>query len=609
MSKRSRAAAARELAEHTGSHGASTSSLPSPQKQSCLVTKLLLMWSSGGISAVQIQEIAMAALLDGASHPELAALAETGTCGTHTSNIARDVEALFLKDIKVPPCFEVSTQAIDPKSLATVTVKAGIFLPHLLFSALQDYDGFDSLFGTSHIQEFWQGVTKTNDPRLHQHPMLAKSQWQSKCIPIFIFGDGVEFQTRDSLMCFIWGSMLTNMSTMDCTYLLAAFPKSCTVKEAGPGGTWFEIWKWIVWSFKCLFTGFHPTHDAENKPLPPQSSMGKLAGQPLNRQGYCLVCWALQGDHEYFANTLKLPHWSSDTPCWDCDTITSDPEKTWKELRPGRKGWIVRTIQDALANKPRHPFFELEGCTEKTVSHDALHVLFCKGVLSHLLGSALHTMVWPKKGRQAVAPQVRLGFIFKRIQELYKETNAPTRITNLRFSMFTQEDKPWADWSFLKTKGAETKHLLPCIAQISRELCTGCDSDMRRTAALDAMVAFVRILDNNQFFLTSAEADSAELLSNTFLGHYAWLNAWASREERYCYHVTIKFHMLQHLALSARYLNPARTWNFKCEDAVGKLSDIGHSVIMGVRTTHLSTKLAPKYRQFLHFRLSRICRA
>lgn len=604
MSKRTRAAAAMELASCNVSSGTQCNAGPA-HKQSCLVTKLLLMWSSGAISAVQVQEIAMAAILDGANHPELAALAETGTCGEHTSNIARDVEALFLKNIKVPQCFEVNTTALDPKSLTAVNVKAGLFLPHLLFFALQDYEDFDGLFGTPNIKEFWHGVVKTNDPRLQQHPMKALPNWQSRVIPFFIFGDGVEFQTRDSLMVFIWGSLLTDMTTMDSTYLLSAFPKSCTVKDEGPGGTWYSIWKWIVWSFKALFSGVHPTTDADGNRLPPNSDMGKLAGQPLNRNGYRLVCWALQGDHEYFANTLKLPHWSSDAPCWDCNTVTSDPTKTWKELRPGRKGWTLKTMRQAIANKPAHPFFELEGCTEKTVSHDALHVLFCKGVLAHLLGSALHTMVWPNKGRQTVPPHTRLGFIFKRIQELYKENKATTRITNLRFSMFTQEDKPWADWAFLKTKGAETKHLLPCIAQISRELCTGSESDLRRTAALDAIVGFVKILDNCQFFLDNAQGDAAEHFTASFLGHYAWLNNWGQQQERYCYHVTIKFHMLQHIAISARFLNPSRTWNFRCEDAVGKISTIGHSVMMGVRTTHLSTKLAAKYRQFLHFRLSR----
>jgi len=576
-----------------------------PRNQSPLATKLLLMWSSGNISAVQVQEIAHAALLDGASHPEIASLAEAGCCGEHTSNIARDIEAVFLQDLKVPKAYPVSTKAKDPKSLAVVDVLAGVFLPHLLFFALQEYSDFDAMFGIPIITQFWQGVLKTNDPRLHQHPMTQVANWKNIFIPVFIFGDGVEFQTRDSLMAFVWGSLLTDMTTMDSTYLISAFPKSCTVKAEGPGSTWHELWKWIVWSFQAMFEGHHPARDPDGKLLPSTSEMGKLAGRPLNPKGYRVVCWALQGDHEYFANTLKLPHWSCDAPCWDCDTVTSDPLKTWKEMRPGLRGWTVKSIESAQASKPDHPFFQLKGCTEKTVSHDALHVLFCKGVLAHLLGSSLHTMIWPHTGRQSVPPQQRLGCIFQRIQELYKENKANTRITNLRFSMFTQEDKPWAEWPFLKTKGAETKHLLPCIAQISKELCTGSQHDLHRTAALEAMVEFVKLLDECEFFLNTSQADAAQTLTDTFLGHYAWLQQWAEGQNRFCYHVTIKFHMLQHLALQARYLNPSRTWNFRCEDAVGKLADIGHSVMMGVRTTHLSIKLGAKYRQFLHFRLSR----
>ena len=230
--------------------------------------------------------------------------------------------------------------------------------------------------------------------------------------------------------------------------------------------------------------------------------------------------------------------------------------------------------------------------------------MLCLSCLGHLLGSCMHTMVWPQKGRQAVPPQQRMGMIFKRVQELYIQFNSGTRVTNLKLSMFTHEDKPWADWAFLKTKGSETKHLLPCICQISKELCSGSSEDQRRTAALEAIHKFVRILDVCPMFLDTAQANAAEAYIEEFLGHYAWLHQWAERAERYCYHITVKFHMLCHLAIMARYLNPAKTWNFKCEDAVGKLSTMGHSVMMGVLTTNLSIKLAAKYRQFLHFRFT-----
>ena len=232
-------------------------------------------------------------------------------------------------------------------------------------------------------------------------------------------------------------------------------------------------------------------------------------------------------------------------------------------------------------------------------------MLFCKGLLSHLLGSALHTMIWPQPGRQSVAPPTRLAAIFDRIQQLYVENNATTRVTNLKLSMFTDPAKPWQDWPFLKVKGSECKHLLACVATVSAELAQGTDHDHHRTEALKAVSAFVALLDEAATVPSRAHADRAVALMQQFFQHYCWLNSWASAQGRFAYHITIKAHMADHLAENARFLNPTVVWCFKAEHNVGEISEMAHSVSMGVRSTHISTKLSKKYRQFLHFRLTR----
>ena len=166
-------------------------------------------------------------------------------------------------------------------------------------------------------------------------------------------------------------------------------------------------------------------------------------------------------------------------------------------------------------------------------------------------------------------------------------------------------EKHWQHSPFLKTKAAETKHLLPCIAIISDEVSTGTDHDLRRTAALQAITSFCKLLDLAGTFLTPEQADYAEMLVIEFLGHYAWLNEWAQANDRPEYHIVPKFHMLHHLALNARHLNPKVHWCFKAEDYVGKISTLAHSASMGVRSTLISQKNAIKYRYLLHLRLTR----
>jgi len=576
------------------------------KETSCLADRLLIQWSAGMISAVQVQLFAHAAVLDGASHPELAKLASCGNFGAHPGNCARDITRMFLHQTKIPEAVLVPTLAMDPKTGQQENIGIATFLPHLMFHSLQFYDNFEHVLGTAKVEEFWQGIVAVQDPKLGLYGFPSDSEnWKGEFIPCFIHGDGAAFQTRDSLMAFSWGSLLSNQASVDMSFLLAGFPKSCTIKDGHAHSTWKPVWEWIVWSFKAAFQGVHPDKDPFGQPFPSNTLFAKLAGSPLNPKGYKLCAWVLQGDHEYFSNMLDLPHWSSNKCCWSCNTLADSAELTWKTLKQSPTGWQEYSIQDAIANQPEHPFFSLPGVTPLSVGHDGLHVLFCKGVLSYVMGGCLHTMLWPKKGRQSMPPQKRLDLIWSRVQQLYSQNKSSTRFTNLTMSMICNADKPWADVPFLKAKGAECKHFLPVLAIIAREVSTGSEHDVHRTRVLQVISEFCALLDSRGMFLTQSESTNAVHLIDEFFEHVLWLQNWAQTEERLAYHVTIKFHMLHHLALAAKFLNPRVYWCFRAEDLVGKLATMAFSVSMGVRSTQLSVKLCAKYREFLHFRFTR----
>lgn len=555
---------------------------------------------------MQVQEYAYAAQLDGAVHPELAKLAAAGTYGQNPGNIARDITRDFLHESKIPMTHMVEVSARDPKTSKPDDVLAGVFLPHLMFHSLQAYDIFDEVFGIEDIESFWQGVHRVADPRLgHYHFERQNPDWDKKYIPCFVHGDAAPFQQRDSLMAWVWGSLLSTMSSVDCSLMASCFPKLCTMDDDDDEETWSAIWMWLQWSFQACFEGLHPMQDPFGNDFPKGSVFAKLKGTPLNDRGFKVCVWILQGDHEHFSNTLGLPHWSTAAPCWDCNTETRHQALTWKKLKLQPGGWVPKTMAQAILDRPSHPVFRVEGVTEKTCGHDVLHVLYCKGVLSHLLGSTLHTMLWPRRGRQTVAPAARLATIFDRVCQLYSERKTPTRLTNLHIKMFTDEAKPWVTHPFLKVKGSECRHLLPIITIISGEIGTGSEHDNKRTLALTAITRFCQHLDDCDTFLTDGQATLALQLCEEFFEHYIWLQEWATREGRETYHSTIKFHMLHHIALCARFLNPKVLWCFKAEDNIGKLAIMAHSVSFGVKSTHLSTKLCAKYREFLHFRLTR----
>lgn len=587
---------------------ASTSSNSSRfvSEQSALATKLLHQWACGALSATAIRDLAHCALLDGAQHPELASIASCGNCGEHPGNCHRDLMTAFVSSIGLCGSIPHKVPLIDPKTTTVEMTDVHLFLPHLVFHSLLFYDEFSAFFSVDKIQKFWEGVEASGDPRLQNHPLKLQANWSQKCIPLFVHGDGVEFQTRDSLMVWSWGSLLSTRASMDSSLLLTAIPKSCTTKvQPMTDWTWHPIWKQLKWSFSALLAGVHPLLDADGSPLDPGSPLGRLAGQPLHPEGLFAVIWAIEGDHEFFSNHLLLPHWQSHRMCWECNADTTDDRLTWKKLI--QPGWTVRSCEDVVANPPsQHLLFQIPGVSSKHIAHDALHIIFNKGVLSHLLGSVLRTLCWHGLGRQSVSPDHRLGQIFNRLQHHYKALGSKVRLTNLRLNMFVPEIKsPHANWPSLSTKAGESKHLLGPLLEVQKELYTGSILDKRKIAAMKCMLHFVNLLDEADVVLSELEADRAINLALEFLGHYSSLNAWAIEEERKLFHIVPKFHMFHHLALGARYLNPRIHWTFKSEDYVGRISKLAASIAMGVKSTNLSHKLCLKYRHMLHFRLTR----
>jgi hypothetical protein len=248
------------------------------------------------LSASLRQEIAHLAILDGAKHDELAALAKAGNYGEITGNVHRDVVATFCKDVAFEP-LEIIVPCIDPKTSQQQDTEAGMFLPHLLFSTLEkEYPAkFNELFSINQLEQFWRQAELAEDDRLLGHPMFTMKNWRNKAVPLFAHGDGEEFQTRDSLMVWSFGCMLSLFGSLDNHLLMAAFPKSCTAPE-----TWDNFWKWLAWSFKALLKGKRPDLDPDNLPFPPGSYFALAKGKPLTSKGLIGVIWSIQGDHDFF---------------------------------------------------------------------------------------------------------------------------------------------------------------------------------------------------------------------------------------------------------------------------------------------------------------------
>ena len=588
-----------DLGADTEGETPSTSSAPSN-----LATKLLSLWAHGKLSAVEVQKLSNLATLDGCSHPEVATLGAAGNFGEQPGNCHRALVRSFCNQLSVPEPGLVTCKCFDPKTSKIIGEDVAIFYPHLMFSALAESypEVFQRLFKLHELPEFWEQTLARDDDRLVNHPATLEKGWEQVTIPLFTHGDGVEYESRDSLMVWSFGPLLSQEQSLDSHLLMAAWPKSCTCKD-----TWPQLWKELAWSFKALAKGQHPTHDADGNPLKKGSPFWVKKGKPL-APGLKAIVWCIEGDHEFFSNSLGLPHWRNASPCWNCDCTQAAGEKPYNKLHPWDQFTEVDHSWAQAFPSSEHPLLtEVPGNSSRLLRGDALHILFTKGLYGHLLGSILHYLCWYDEGaHQATKPADRLGIIFKEVQAVYTDKEVTCRLTNLVLSMFTDPKKPWANWANLSCKGGEGKHLAPCLLEVLKNILDFSKPEhSHMLKCLEHVCQAVAIWDSAGTFLTKAEFKKSWQLAQDAMKEYQWLNAWSEDCGRSSFHIVIKHHTFLHLAKDAWYLNPRVFWCFKAEDCVGHISTVTHSVSMGVKATKISQKLAIKYRILLHLLYTR----
>ena len=384
-------------------------------EENALCIRLTELWSQGRISATQVAEICHLSVLNGCEHPDMVAMVKCGDFGQRKSNVHRDLTHLHCKAMRLPNPHFVRCPVKDPKTQRVSLEEIPVMLPHMVFSSLSQHypETFEQMYAMHHCEAFWKSTEKLKDPRLVKPITLSKGKVDSpgKTVPLFLHGDGCEFQTRDSLMTWSWGSLLSKNPSLSSHLLITAVPKSCTVQ-----GTWDPLDAWICWSLAALTKGMHPDTDPWGKVFT-KGPLAELAGQPLTKGLDRAVLWSIQGDLEFNCNVLKLPHWNTKYPCHECDGqkpihqgVHCPEGKSVKILKQDDQRFNYTSPAQALLDKrSKHPLFTLEGVSTALVRHDSLHILYSRGVASHLAGSLLFYLCWydwPR--RQAVPASERL---------------------------------------------------------------------------------------------------------------------------------------------------------------------------------------------------------
>ena len=563
----------------------SRSSRSSNANGSCLGDHLLVLWGKGEISATALQKLAYAAVLDGCMHDELHTFAAFGNFGQHAGNITRDLKTHLEKGqaITYPLPTTMPTQYKDPKTSVVQPGQISIFRPDELVTGIyKDPCRFQFLFRTHEVSKFWKGI-REDDPKLII--LLKEMNWQKSdlemVVPLFLHGDGVEFNNNDSMMTYHMGSLLNGEGSLDSGLLLAACPKSCTSKT-----TWDPVWQ-------SLCEGFHVCQTGTD-------TFGKdLAG------GWKFVIWQLLGDHDQFSNQYGLPHWANHQYCWECKANKTSDTISGFDYSATAHAIPQRTVAEELGSRlSKHKLFTIKGLSHFNIAQDMLHICFVHGVVNKAIGSALKEWCWKDgKGKQKDHPATRLGWIFSRIQTLYAERNIASRLSNLTLKMFLDPEKPHQQYPALKCKGAECKWLTRIFHTLAGELHDGSVKADHIQALFKHMADFQDVVDQSPLSPNEHQATQVENHMKQFLFHYQWLSDQSGEE--YMWHKVFKHHMAVHLAHNFKFMNCKFNWCFKSEDFVGKISIIAHSVCFGVKSTAITQKLMEKYRLLMYIKFAR----
>ncbi len=375
MAREAAAAAEPPAAAAAGAAPAAAAAGAAPVQPSALVDRVLELWSWGEISAVTVQYLMEAAVLDGCTHPQAVSLARIGSSGRWSNNCHRDIARQFMGDIDMPATYTVSQVPCHDSRRpleGDLLTDVDMLLPHQLFAVLaENYPRhFSSFTRGDSLSEFWDGVERVGDPHLVGHPILGRAGWKEKAVPIVLHGDGARFARRNSLELAAWAPLLARTSTWSCKFAMAAFVKSAESQATNPG-TWSVLWSVLVWSLNAMFEGFHPLHDHRGNDWPIGSYGERMKGKPLTSNGYFAVVHRVVGDLEWFRGQLNLrlaP--AANQPCCWCNANRST--HPFLDLRP-EASWLATVRTPPVFNPSAHPIWNVRGVQLFTIMLDVMH--------------------------------------------------------------------------------------------------------------------------------------------------------------------------------------------------------------------------------------------
>lgn len=587
-----------------------------------LGTLLIEEWAWGHKSAVEVQVAAAASLKDheavllglgldvGFAPSDIRKLSEIGTKGKHTSNCKRDLLNL-LQDPDLPEAYQVSVpmkiSKVDAEQEVVQERSFPILLPHETFAKLYQDDKplFSKLLmdggDDCTVKDFWAEVRRRKDPRLEEHPMLERTDWDSLAIPLSLHGDAVpctsvgKSGSKSYDVCSMQGLLSSGPTLEMKMYIYGIFEVNNSTSDESD--TQFHIWRVVVWSLWWAFQGRWPTHDPRGKEYPRGTTEGDRGGHYF-AGGRFFVLWLLKADLDHLAKGFGLAHYGANHPCPLCPADrTPGASLAFNNFKTTAQ-WMKSAYTPShwrRANPNPHYVFQLGYLSCWNVEPDELHIMHL-GTSMYMAGSVLWVLchqILPE------SPAKNMAIVWQELVTSYKSNKVPTQYSSLTLKSFEIEDSHDKKYPKLKGKGAEVKDLMESLLEVWQKHMNKRNSDHKLVlGVLEKQCKIQAILSEHKasIFLPTNEAKKVAQLVSVLLQEYSILSSRSEKKGELLWNVVPKHHWLHHLGTRAYFIHPRRGCTFIDEDFVGRAKDVVQASVHGTEPSSLPDKFVEKYR-------------
>lgn len=256
------------------------------------------------------------------------------------------------------------------------------------------------------------------------------------------------------------------------------------------------------------------------------------------------------------------------------------------------------------ANHPNcNPLFRLPFISILSLCYDLMH---CKhlGCDMYFLGSVLWLLAFRVLAGE---PQDNLSRVLGHCRDWWKEHGFSDVYRNMKVSMIgVRIEAPMESFPKLKGRAAEVKNLLfPMVHVWTRYMDPANNAHKEILLALQMSVRIEEILSANVKTNVFPRAVHAEFETCIF-GFLALQTSVANHYNNlgYClFNVTIKSHMMAHIAKDSKYLNPRRGWCYSGEHFMAHMKKLAASCCKGNRANQVSSKMLAKYKFAMHIKM------